>query len=295
MTAEQQSCEELFLTHTTRQQDGRFVVRFPTKIDPNQLGTSRLSAERRLHAIERRLERDPGLKVQYHNFMKKYEEPGHMERVKSQERKNTCYSLPHHPVFKEISSTTKTRVVFDGGAKTSNGLSLNDILQVGPTVQPDLYSIVLWFRTQRVCFTADLAKMYCQIVVHPQGRDLQRILSRYSSEEPIQEYRLSTVTYGTTSAPFLATWCLKKLADDNQRHYPRAAQVLSNDFCVDDLLSGTSTLEEAIKVQQEVSALLHTAGLQLRKWASYHAAFLKTIPKELQEINRHYLWIMKME
>jgi hypothetical protein len=103
--------------------------------------------------------------------------------------------------------------------------------------------------------------MYGQIVVYPQDRDLQRILWRYSSEEHIQEYRLTTVTYGTSSAPFLATRCLKKLADDNKCQYPRAAQVLSGDFYVDDLLSGASTIAEAIKMLQEISSLLQTAGL----------------------------------
>jgi len=125
--------------------------------------------------------------------------------------------------------------VFNGGAKTSNGLSLNDILQVGPTVQQDLYSIVLRFRTHQECFTADIAKMYRQIGVHPEARDVQRILWRYSSEEPIQEYRLTTVTYGTSSPPFLVTHCLRELADDNQGQYPRAAQVLSNDSYVEIL------------------------------------------------------------
>jgi hypothetical protein len=124
--------------------------------------------------------------------------------------------------------------------------------------------------------------MYCQIVGHPRDRDLQRILWRYSSEKPIQEYRLTTVTYRTSSVPFVATHCLKKLADDEQQ-YPRAAQVLSNDFYVDDLLSGTSTIKDAINVQKERSSLLQTAGLTLRKWASNHSTFLDTIPKELQE------------
>jgi len=89
--------------------------------------------------------------------------------------------------------------------------------------------------------------MYCQINVHPQDQDLQRILWRYSSEEPIQEYQLTTVTYGTSSAPYLATRCCKNLADDKCQ-YPNAALVLSNDFYVDGLLSGTSTTEDAIKV-----------------------------------------------
>jgi len=278
LTPEHQACEQHFVTHTT-QQDGRFVVRLPLKEAPNQIGTSRRSAEHRLLAIERRLERDSTLKNQYHQFLKEYEELGHMEPVNSQEGKPTYY-LPHHPV-KETSSTTKTRVVFDGSAKTSNALSLNDILQVGPTVQQDLYSLVLRFRTHQVCYTADIAKMYRQVVVHPEDRALQRILWRYSSEEPIQEYRLTTVTYGTSSAPFLATRCLKKLADDNRCQYPRADQVLSNDFYVDDLLSSTSTTEYTIKVQQELISLLQTAGLTLRKWASNHSTFLRTNPREL--------------
>jgi hypothetical protein len=93
---------------------------------------------------------------------------------------------------------------------------------------------------------------------------------------------LTTVTYGTSSAPFLATRCLKKLADDEQQ-YPKAAQVLSNDFYVDNLLSGTATVEETISIQKDVSSLLQTAGLTLRKWAYNHSAFLDTIPTELQE------------
>jgi hypothetical protein len=283
MTPEQQACEHHFVTHTTQQSDGRFVVRLPLKGNPNQLGTSRHPAENRLLAIERRLEKNSELKKQYHQFMQEYEELGHMEPVASADPKTTCYYLPHHAVFKETSTTTKTRVVFDGGAKSSNGLSLNDILLVGPTVHPDLYSIVLRFRTHQVCFLADITKMYRQIIVHPRDRDLQRILWRNSHDSPIQEYQLTTVTYGTSSAPFLATRCLKKLADDNGSKYPRAAQVLSNDFYVDDLLSGTSTVKEAIQVQQELTTLLQSAGLTLRKWASNESAFLETIPEHQQE------------
>jgi hypothetical protein len=54
--------------------------------------------------------------------MKEYEELGHMKPVASHKEKGTCYSMPHQPVFKETCFTTKTRVVFDGGAKSFNGL-----------------------------------------------------------------------------------------------------------------------------------------------------------------------------
>jgi hypothetical protein len=44
------------------------------------------------------------------------------------------FSMPHHGVLKETSSTTKLQVVFNGSEKSSNGVSLNDILMIGPKV-----------------------------------------------------------------------------------------------------------------------------------------------------------------
>ena len=92
--------------------------------------------------------------------------------------------------------------------------------------------------------------------------------------------QLNTVTYGTSAAPYLATRCLKKLAEDNQTEFPRAAQALSQEFYVDDLLSGATTLNEAIQLQQQLTTLLKTAGFTLRKWASNSQEFLNTISDE---------------
>jgi hypothetical protein len=267
LTPEQQACEQHFVNHTTQQNDGRFMVRLPLKEDPSQVGTSHRLAESRLLSIEHRLQHNPDLKAQYHQFMTEYEELGHMTPVTSPTGNQQCYYLPHHPVIREASNTTETCVMFDGSAKSSSGLSLNDLLHVGPTVQPDLYSIVLRFCTHQICFTADIAKMYGQILMHPEDRDLQRILWRHSPDEPIKEYQLNTVTYSTSSAPFLATHCLNKLLDDNQDQHPQAAHSIHNDFYVGDLLSGSFTIEEAIQLRDGITSLLQTAGLTLRKWA----------------------------
>ena len=91
---------------------------------------------------------------------------------------------------------------------------MNDTLLVGPTIQQDLYSIVLRFRTYQIAFTADIAKMYRQVRIHEDDRRLQRILWRRSADEQLRTYELSTVTYGTASAPYLATRCLQQLAED---------------------------------------------------------------------------------
>lgn len=50
--------------------------------------------------------------------------------------------------------------------------------------------------------------MYRQILVAPENCSLQRIIYRFSLEESLQEYKLTTVTYGIKSAFYLATRCL---------------------------------------------------------------------------------------
>ena len=85
------------------------------------------------------------------------------------------FYLPMHAVRKEHSSTTKLRVVFDASAKSASGISLNDLLLVGPTVHSPLID-VLRFRLHRVALTADVSKMYCAIELVPSDRDLHRFV-----------------------------------------------------------------------------------------------------------------------
>lgn len=91
------------------------------------------------------------------------------------------YYLPHHGVVRESSTTTKLRVVFDASCKTANGINLNDTLLVGPTTQDDLFSILTRFRSHRIVLIADIEKMYRQVMMRSEDRDLQRIVWRASA------------------------------------------------------------------------------------------------------------------
>lgn len=113
-----------------------------------------------------------------------------------------CYYMPHHGVIKETSATTKLRVVFNGSFPSTTGMSINDLQMVGPTIQQDLHSILLRFRQHQYVISADIAKMYRQILVQPNQRPLQRIFWRDDPSENLQIYELNTVIYGTASASF---------------------------------------------------------------------------------------------
>ena len=86
---------------------------------------------------------------------------------------------------------------------------------VGPTIQQDLFAIMTRFRTHRYAFIADIEKMYRQILVSPRDSNLQRIVWRDSPHKELKHYALRTVTYGTASASFLATRCLKQISQEN--------------------------------------------------------------------------------
>ncbi|GBM52954.1 hypothetical protein AVEN_111308-1 [Araneus ventricosus] len=57
------------------------------------------------------------------------------------------YFLPHHAVQKKDSVTTKLRVVFDGSCKPLISNSLNSVLAMGQVLQPDIFTILVRFRT----------------------------------------------------------------------------------------------------------------------------------------------------
>jgi len=129
------------------------------------------------------------LKGQYIEFLNEYEALGHMTRIENPSKIHTeCYYMPHHAVLRSSSLTTKLRVVFDASARSSNGTSLNDMLTNGGVVQDDLVSIVLRFRLHEYVMTADVEKMYRQILIDLAYRDYQRVLWRDSPEKELSHY-----------------------------------------------------------------------------------------------------------
>ena len=86
---------------------------------------------------------------------------------------------------------TKVRAVFDASAKSSSGVSLNDILLKGPTIHSTLINVLLRFCLYRVAITADVSKMYRAVQLSPEDKDLHRFVWRSSPAEPLKDYRMT--------------------------------------------------------------------------------------------------------
>lgn len=259
-TDEERACEDHFVRTTTRNDDGRFVVSMPLKKTPDALGETFSQAERRFLSLERRLQRSQTYKNLYIDFIREYEALGHMSLVTTY--KTPHFFMPHHGV---LNSLGKLRVVFDGSAQSSSGVSLNDLQLVGAPIQGDLLSILLRFRQHRFVACADVEKMYRQVLVDQQQRDLQLILWRDEPTQPISIYQLNTVTYGTASAPFMSIRCLKQLAAECTN--PEVQRIINEDFYVDDMITGLDDREKLLQLCEETSAALQAGCFPLRKWS----------------------------
>ncbi|GBN49924.1 hypothetical protein AVEN_210060-1 [Araneus ventricosus] len=111
------------------------------------------------------------MKNLYQDSMQEYLDLGHMEKVNDEKSaSHVCYYLPPHGVFRP-ERTTKLRVVFNASSPTTSGSSLNDHLLKG-LAKENIFEIMTRFRKHKFVFTADIQKMYRQILIEPAQRNL---------------------------------------------------------------------------------------------------------------------------
>ncbi|XP_047986442.1 uncharacterized protein LOC125226503 [Leguminivora glycinivorella] len=144
---------------------------------------------------------------------------------------------------------------------------------------PDLRHLVMCWRQYPVCLVADIVKMYRMVRVAEDDTDFQRIVWREDSENKIKDYKLLTVTFGTSSAPYLAVKALNQVACDHKDKYPMAAPRVHKEFYMDNLMTGSETIEEGLQIYKEMKSLLNEGGFILQKWASNKQELLDQINK----------------
>ncbi|GFX28503.1 integrase catalytic domain-containing protein [Trichonephila clavipes] len=266
-------CEEHYANTHFRTKEGKYVESMPLKKEPSCLGNSKDIALKRLGSLWNRLARDENYLNLYREFLRDYERLGHMKEVTNETEPEIPYYATHHGIYRPEKSTTKLRVVCNCSSLTHNGISLNDIQYNGGVIQEDLYAQMLRFRTYTYAFTADIKMMYRAILIKPKQRNLQRIVWWESEHESPKIYELSTVTYDTVSAPYLAQRTLTQLSMDEEANFPIAASVLRKNLYMNNALCGAATLDEAIVLRQQLKGILKSAGMDLHKLCANHEKF----------------------
>lgn len=109
----------------------------------------------------------------------------------------------------------KLIVVIDASTKSTSGLPFNDILMLEPHIKQELLWIILRFRALPFIVCVHIVdKLFCEVTIDTKDKYFLWNLWRDSSQDPIEEYSVIIVTYGTVSTHLLWTRILHQLTLD---------------------------------------------------------------------------------
>ena len=240
--------------------NNRYVVALPFKENSPELLSNYSQARTRLISCEKSLKRDELKRAAYKTAIEDYVKCGFARQLTKKELKaiedKPRYYVSHHPVFKDSSSSTKVRIVFNASAKDPNGNSLNDYLLKGPNLLPDIAAVLLRFRMHKFALNGDLRKMFCQNAVIPDYQRYRLYLWRdcNSNIQP-KIYAMQRLMFGVTSSPFLAIQSVlcHSLSDNIVSRYgTHIHDWLMQNMYMDDIHFGGDTVEEVVKMQSDL-------------------------------------------
>ncbi|XP_047510573.1 uncharacterized protein LOC125053303 [Pieris napi] len=263
--------ERIFTNTVSRDSTGRYTVMLPFSENLAVLGDSYDMAKQ--------------FRLEYDAIIKEYINKGYISLLEN-DNKNQGYYIPHHAVARLDKTSTRWRMVMDASAKTSSGLSLNDILYTGDSLQSDLFNIMLDFRLYKFAFIADIKQMYLQVCVSENDRKYLKILFRFNSTSPLHVYQFNRVCFGLRCSPYLAMRVLRQLCYDEKVRFPNAIPIIENNTYVDDVCYSVPSLPFGLKLCEELRELVRLGGFELVKWASNTSELIENLSSSDNQLGK---------
>ncbi|CAB4005289.1 Hypothetical predicted protein, partial [Paramuricea clavata] len=266
------------------EQEGRYQVRLPWKTEALPQSNGYSTCVRRLRQLHSHLKKDKHLLNDYDSVIKQQLESGIIEAVPEEDDDSDgSYYLPHHGVLREDKETTKLRVVFDGSAKPNEeSPSINECLEKGPNLVPNLFDTVIKFRSHPIGIVADIEKAFHQIQISPEDRRMLRFLWFDDITEPvpkIRRFQFCRLVFGLTPSPAVLASIIQHHLSRHKEREPEMVSLLNDSFYVDDFAGGAKTDDDAVEVYEKAQAIMKDGGFTLRKWMSNSKKFREMVEK----------------
>ncbi|UYV75610.1 hypothetical protein LAZ67_13000736, partial [Cordylochernes scorpioides] len=253
-----------FLNTVHQLEDGRFCVGLPWLGNQEGIPSNRHIAERRLFNTTRKL-RAKCIFSEYDRVFQEWLAEGVIEKVSPEDLNRNCHYLPHHPVVKANSNTTKIRPVFDASCKDKGNLSLNDCLASGPNVIEQIPAILLKFRENAIGVIADIRKAFLQIEVKEEDRDYLRFLW-WKNNNQIQVFRHKRVVFGVTCSPYLLGAVILHHLKGVSSEFGALPQKLMECLYIDNCVTSVDTEAELVDLVEKSTEIFAKAKMDLRMW-----------------------------
>ena len=271
-----------YLCKIQRAADGRCIAPLPW-IPGLQPHLHLTLATLRIKYLVKKLS-DTNMLIVYHSEMLKLFNSGFIEEVKSDTATGNASYMPHLPVIRSDKATSKVRPVFDGSAKTKWSASVNDCLETGPNLNPDLFGVLLRFRRFRVAWIADVEQAFLNVQLTENDSNALRFLWIRSPENhEVVHYKWKRLPFGLNSSPFVLRAVFKKHLEELRPEFPDAVGLILDQLYVDDLLGGAHDTEAALAIANAAKDMFAQIKMKLHKWLSNCPDVLKCFQEPQHE------------
>jgi hypothetical protein len=265
---------------------GKYQLPLPIRNPEQPFPDNRDLVLRTTMTLKSRLVNDGKFLQDYTEFMNDMVAKGYSEPVPVTELGGQLghrFYIPHHGVRHKTKN--KLRVVFNCAKVYDQSPSLNSRLITGPaqSLTNNMVGILLRFRKEQYAFMADIESMFYQCEIPEKQRDLLRYFWWKDGDlaEPPIEYRMRVHLFGASSSPAVASYALKRAAEDYASEFSReTCEAVKRDFYVDDLLLSSHKQETIIRIMDESQRLCEKAGFKLTKFVVSHPELIHNIPPE---------------
>ena len=161
--------------------------------------------------------------------------------------------------------------MFDASC-ASDGRSLNDCVYSGPYLLSKIFDILLRFRFNFILILADSKQAFLNVEISKEHRDFLRFLwyenVNSESDAKLTVYRFLRVDFGVRSSPFLLNGTIRHHLSKCLSCDQQFVKKLLEDLYVDDVTSGTKTIEQGKEFYEKAKLILSEVGFDLRKWVT---------------------------
>ena len=141
----------------------------------------------------------------------------------------------------------------------------------------------LRFREEPIAVVGDIHSRFHQVFVSEEDRDALQFLWYQDGDldKPLVTYRRRCIHLGGIYSPSVASFALRRIAEDNETNAcEKAIHTIYKNFYLDDLGKSFSTVEEAFDMIKQLCSLLKSEGFHLIKFIFNSKSFLEIIPNE---------------
>ncbi|XP_058816670.1 uncharacterized protein LOC131679943 [Topomyia yanbarensis] len=264
---------------TKRTSSGKFETGLLWRHDNVEFPDSKLTAEKRLISLEKKLMKNPELYKNVRRQIHEYKVKGYAHEANDEELSQfdprRMWYLPLGIALNHR-KPEKVRVIWDAAAKVK-GVSLNSMLLKGPDLLTSLTAVLFQFRQREVAITGDIREMFHQLYIRSQDRQSQLFLWRDNPNQPMKTLVMDVATFGSACSPCSAHFVKNLNAEEHAAVYPKATKAILENHYVDDFSDSFDTVEETIVQALDVQKIHKKAGFELRNWSSNSNEVLRRV------------------